>query len=225
MDNKEKAKIKAAEAALSYICQDQVLGVGTGSTVSLFIELLAKKKVLPEAIVPTSRQSETQLLKAGFEVVTIDKVTELLPVYVDGADAIDGFGQALKGGGGAHVVEKQVAALSKIWVCIIDESKLINDWQGKNTVSLEITPSEYEAAKYEIATLGGVLVKRSKVISDSGNLLADIHGLDLTMDLCTLENKLEKIPGVQGCGIFAKRRADIILVGRLDATVLTINPR
>jgi len=225
MDKFEKAKMKAAEAALSYICQNQVLGVGSGSTVSLFIDLLAAAKVLPGAAVPASVKTEKQLLIKGFRVIAIEDVESLLPVYVDGADAIDSFGQALKGGGGAHVVEKQVAALSKIWVCIIDESKLINDWRGKNTVSLEITPSEYEAAKYEIAILGGVLVKRSKVISDSGNLLADIHGLDLTMDLCTLENKLEKIPGVLGCGIFAKRRADIILVGRMGGTVTTIIPR
>lgn len=223
MERMKYAKIKAAEAALAYVKYDQLLGVGTGSTISLFIEMMISKKVQPAAAIPTSIKTENLLLEAGIKIIHHKEVDQLIPVYIDSADVIDFSGQAIKGGGGAHRIEKQIASLSRTWVCIIDESKLVNNWRDQFSIPLEILPTEYDKVASQVDLMGGLLVRRFGDKADSGNLLADIQGLDLAVDLQALEKKIEAIPGVLACGIFAERMADIILVGKSDGTVSTIN--
>lgn len=223
MERMKYAKIKAAEAALAYVKYDQLLGVGTGSTISLFIEMMISKKVQPAAAIPTSIKTENLLLEAGIKIIHHKEVDQLIPVYIDSADVIDFSGQAIKGGGGAHRIEKQIASLSRTWVCIIDESKLVNNWRDQFSIPLEILPTEYDKVASQVDLMGGLLVRRFGDKADSGNLLADIQGLDLAVDLQALEKKIEAIPGVLACGIFAERMADIILIGKSDGTVSTIN--
>jgi ribose 5-phosphate isomerase A len=224
MNKNEYAKIKAAEAAMAYVKPDQLLGVGTGSTVSYFIEAMTLRKVYPAVAIPTSVATEKLLLEAGIKIIQQKEVNQLIPVYIDSADVIDYSGQAIKGGGGAHRKEKQVASLSQTWVCIVDESKLIDQWCESFPVPLEIIPAEYDQVAAQIKAMGGRLVSRFSIKADSGNLLADIQGLDLNEDLKELEIELERIPGVLACGIFANRRADIIVVGKSDGSVSHIEP-
>ena len=225
MKNMKYAKTKAAEAALAYVKPDQLLGVGTGSTVSCFIEAMALRKVYPSAAIPTSFKTEKLLHEAGINIIQFKELNQLIPVYIDGADFIDYCGQAIKGGGGAHNIEKQVASISQNWVCIIDESKLVDNWKARYPIPLEIIPKEYEDVASQVSLMGGYLFKRAGSIADSGNLLADIQGFDLAVDLKALENKLESIPGVVACGIFATRRADIILVGKSNGSVLPVKTK
>ncbi|MFU8795311.1 MAG: ribose 5-phosphate isomerase A [Dethiobacteria bacterium] len=224
MADVEFAKRKAAEAALSYIDPDQLLGVGTGSTVSCFIEAMILNKVFPAAAIPTSAVTEKLLLEAGIKITQHEEANQLIPVYIDSADFIDYSGRAIKGGGGAHRIEKQVACSSRTWVCIIDESKLIDQWQEPFPLPLEIIPTEYNQVAAQVKAMGGRLIRRISAKADSGNLLADIHEIDLTGDLKELEIAIERIPGVAACGIFAIRKADIILVGSSDGTVILIEP-
>lgn len=223
MSKIEYEKIKVAEAALAYVKADQLLGVGTGSTVSYFIEAMNLRKVYPAAAIPTSVNTEKLLLEAGIEIIQHNEVNQLIPFYIDSADVIDYSGQAIKGGGGAHRKEKQVASLSQTWVCIVDESKLIDQWREPFPVPLEIIPTEYDQVAAQVKSMGGRLVRRFSVKADSGNLLADILGFDLAVDLQALEKKIEAMPGVLASGIFAERLADLILVGKSDGTVSTIN--
>ncbi len=223
MKNMKYAKAEVAEAALAYVKSDQLLGVGTGSTVSYLIKAMTLRKVYPSAAIPTSVKTEKLLLEAGIKIIQHKELNQMIPVYIDSADVIDYSGQAIKGGGGAHNIEKQVASVSHSWVCIIDESKLVDNWKDRYSIPLEIIPKECEEVASQISLMGGLLVRRSGSNADSGNLLADIQGLDLAVDLKALEIKIESIPGVLACGIFAKRRADIILVGRSNGAVSTIN--
>ena len=225
MKNMKYAKTKAAEAALAYVKPDQLLGVGTGSTVSCFVEAMALRKVYPSAAIPTSFETEKLLLEAGIEIIQLKELNQLIPVYIDSADYIDYSGQAIKGGGGAHNIEKQVASVSQNWVCIIDESKLVDNWKARYPIPLEIIPKEYEEVASQVSLMGGHLVQRSGGNADSGNLLAEIQDLDLTRDLKLLEKKIESIPGVVACGIFATRRADVILVGKSNGSVSPVKTK
>ena len=224
MADVEFAKRKAAEAALGYIDPDQLLGVGTGTTVSCFIEAMITYKVFPAAAIPTSIATEKLLLEAGVKIIQHKEINQLIPVYIDSADFIDYSGQAIKGGGGAHRIEKQVACLSQTWVCIIDESKLIDNWRDRFSIPLEITPIEYDKVASQVNMMGGHLIQRFSKKADSGNLLAYIHGFDLAVDLKALEKTIEGMPGVLACGLFANRRADIIIVGKSDGSVSHIEP-
>ncbi|MDW7740513.1 MAG: ribose 5-phosphate isomerase A [Bacillota bacterium] len=224
MAEMEFAKRKVAEAALSYIDPDQLLGIGTGSTVSCFIEEMVLSKLFPVAAIPTSLKTEKLLQEAGIKCIRHDQLNQPVPIYIDSADVVDYYGQAIKGGGGAHRIEKKVASLSQTWVCIIDESKLIDQWREPFPLPLEIIPTEYDQVAAQVKAMDGRLVRRFSIKADSGNLLADIHGIDLTGDLKKLEIEIERIPGVAACGIFAKRKADIILVGSSDGTVIPIEP-
>jgi len=224
MESMKYAKVKAADAALTYVKPRQLLGVGTGSTVSYFIEAMTLRKVYPAAAIPTSVETEKLLLKAGIKIIEHKEVNQLIPLYIDSADVIDYSGQAIKGGGGAHRIEKQVASLSRTWVCIIDESKLIDNWEARFSIPLEIMPIEYDQVASQVDMMGGNLIQRFSKTADSGNLLADIQGFDLAVDLKALEKTIEGIPGVLACGIFANRRADLILVGKSDGSVSHIEP-
>ena len=216
----DAGKQAAALAALAYLRDQTTIGVGTGSTVAYFIDAVGSSRV---NAVPTSADTEQRLRRVGITPIALEDAERPLALYVDGADEIDRLGRAIKGGGGAHVREKRVAQSSQEWVCIVDEGKLVERLGRRAPVPLEVAAASLAEASVAIALLGGVPRLRAGIPADSGNLLMDICGLDLS-DPEHMEDALETIPGVVACGIFAHRRADVILVGREDGSVSTIIP-
>lgn len=223
MDPREAEKRAAARAALAYVEPGALLGVGSGSTVAHFIDALAGSAVRPAAAVAASRDTEEALVRAGITVIALDDAERPLSVYVDGADEVERSGRAIKGGGGAHAREKLIAKASSTWVCIVDESKLVERLGESAPVPLEVVPELLPTVLVSVATLGGEPRLCEGRLADSGDPLVDVHGLDLA-DPVAVEDALEAIPGVVACGVFARRRADVVLVGRADGSVETIVP-
>lgn len=223
MTGADVGKRAAARAALAYLRPDTVIGVGTGSTVAHFIDALAAGGAGITRAVATSVDTEQRMLHIGIVPIALEDAEKPLALYVDGADEIDRLGRAIKGGGGAHAREKRVAQTSSRWVCIVDESKLVDRLGMRAPVPLEIETHALAEATTAVAALGAIAVLRVGSLADSGNPLVDVHGLDLSDPLGT-EDALEAIPGVVACGIFARRRADVIHVGRDDGTVFTLIP-
>ena len=209
-------------AALAYVTPSMVLGVGSGSTVAHFIRALGEYAGRPSRAVATSADTEARLRSAGIATIPLEASDTPLALYVDGADEIDRDGRAIKGGGGAHTQEKRVARASKTWVCIIDQHKLVDRIGQCAAVPLEIDADSFAPVAAAVAALGGTATLRVRNrLADSGNPLVDVRGLSLS-DALGMERVLEAIPGVIACGIFAQRRADVILVGRADGTVETL---
>lgn len=217
----DQAKRAPARAALAYVTPGSVLGVGTGSTVAHFIEVLSTSTHRPSAAVATSCDTETRLRDVGIGIIELEELDTPLWLYVDGADEVDGGGHAIKGAGGAHAREKRVARASDAWVCIIDDSKLVDRLGSRARVPLEVEPQALAGVQAAVVSLGGRPRLRAGQLADSGNLLVDVSDLDLS-DPCGMEDRLEAIPGVVACGIFAHRRVDVILAGRSDGSVATI---
>ena len=217
------AKHAAAQAAVRYVTAQMVLGVGTGSTVAHFIEGLGDSPIRPTAAVATSSDTELRLRLLRIPVIALEEAQLPLLLYVDGADEIDRDGRAIKGGGGAHRREKLVATASEVWVCIVDEHKIVDQLGRSALVPLEVSAALMSDVMDRVAELGGAGVVRHGVLSDSGNPLVDVRGLDLS-DPARAEADLEAIPGVYACGIFAARRANVILVGREDGSTYTLEP-
>lgn len=223
MTTADVGKRAAALAAVAYLRPDTVVGVGTGSTVAHFIDALGAGGVGATRAVATSTDTERRLLDIGISPIALEDAEKPLALYVDGADEIDRLGRAIKGGGGAHTREKRVAQASRTWVCIVDESKLVDRLGMRAPVPLEIDSVARAEVTACVAALGATAVLRAGALADSGNPLVDVHGLDLS-DPARVEDALEAIPGVIACGIFAHRRADVILVGRNDGSVLVLFP-
>ena len=219
----DAGKRAAARAALAYLRPDTVIGVGTGSTVAHFIDALGAGGAGVTRAVATSIDTEQRLLHIGISPISLEDAEKPPALYVDGADEIDRRGRAIKGGGGAHAREKRVAQASSRWVCIVDESKLVDRLGMRAPIPLEIEPTAVTEATTAIARLGGAPALRVGSLADSGNPLMDVRGLDLS-DPLGMEDALDAIPSVVACGIFAHRRADVILVGRDDGSVLTLIP-
>ena len=224
MTSRELEKRAAAVAALAYVTPGIVLGVGSGSTVAQFIRALGEYAGRPSRAVATSADTEQRLRRAGIATIPLEAADRPLALYVDGADEIDRSGRAIKGGGGAHTREKRVARASETWLCIVDEHKLVDRIGTRTPVPLEIDACSFAEVAEAVAALGGFATLRPGRLADSGNPLADVHGLPLS-DALSMERALEAIPGVISCGIFARRRADLILVGRADGTVGTLVTR
>lgn len=207
----EQMKLAAARAALDYVSPDEVLGVGSGSTVDHFIHVLGESGVRPRAAVAASENSASLLEAQGVRVV--DLAEDILPLglYVDGADEVDVNLRLIKGGGGALTREKVIATASRLFFCIVDESKL-SARLGTFPVAVEVVPMAVHAVAREIRVLGGDPVSRGEYVTDNGNAVLDVRGLDLE-DAEMVERALDAIPGVVECGIFAHRRADVLLVG------------
>lgn len=216
-------KRAAARAALAYLRPDTVIGVGTGSTVAHFIDALGAGGAGVTRAVATSIDTEQRLLHIGISPIALEDAEKPLALYVDGADEIDRRGRAIKGGGGAHAREKRIASASTTWVCIVDERKLVDRLGIRAPVPLEVESAALAEVMAAVAALGGSPALRAGSLADSGNLLVDVRGLDLSDPLGT-EDALEAIPGVVACGIFAHRRADAILVGREDGSMLALAP-
>ena len=200
---------KVAEAALKY-AQEGVIGVGSGSTVNMFIDALATIKGRIEGAVAASEASAERLKKHGIPVFDLNGVDDM-PVYIDGADEITEHLHMIKGGGGALTREKIVAAVAKKFVCICDSSKLV-PVLGKFPLPIEVIPMARSLVGREMLRRGAQPVLRENYKTDNGNLILDCHGLVL-LDPPTVEAELNNIAGVVTNGIFARRPADVLLLG------------
>ena len=200
----------AGEAAIRFVEEGQVIGVGTGSTVAYFIDALADLRDRIEGAVSSSEQSSAHLKKLGIPVLDLN-ATGTLHVYVDGADQVDPHRRLIKGGGAALTREKIVAQASTTFVCIIDSSKQV-DVLGSFPLPIEVIPMARSLIGREIARRGGNPVWRDGLITDNGNWIIDVHGWQIT-DPVALEAELNQLPGVVSVGLFARRPADVVLVG------------
>lgn len=206
-DDKKK---RAAEAALEYIEPGMIVGVGTGSTVNHFIDALAGVKGKIDGAVSSSEASTERMKGHGINVMDLNQ-TGGLSVYVDGADESNRHLHLIKGGGGALTREKIVAGASEKFVCIADDTKLV-DVLGQFPLPVEVIPMARSFVARELAKHGGRPVWRENFITDNGNVILDIHDMEI-MDPVALENELNKIPGVVTVGIFGNRPADVLLMG------------
>jgi ribose 5-phosphate isomerase A len=206
-------KRAVAKAAIEHIPADCYVGVGTGSTANFFIDELALIKHKIRGAVASSEASAARLKKHGIEVVTLNESGDL-PVYVDGADEITRHMHMVKGGGGALTREKIVAAASKKFVCVCDSSKLV-DVLGKFPLPIEVIPMARSYVAREIVKLGGQPALREGFTTDNGNLILDVHGWDI-LNPVELETTLDHIAGVVTNGLFARRPADVLLLGTPD---------
>ena len=213
-----ETKKLAALKALDYVEDGMIVGVGTGSTVAYFIDGLVGMKHRIAGAVSSSEQSTAQLRKHGIDVLELNS-TGPLPLYVDGADECDGHKRLIKGGGAALTREKIIAEASKKFVCIIDPSKQVGIL-GRFPLPVEVVPMARSLVGREIVRLtGGQPVWRDDVVTDNGNWIIDIHGLAIT-DPVGMERDLNQVPGVVSVGLFARRPADVVIVGGEPPTVL-----
>lgn len=206
----------AAEHAISYIEDDMIVGVGTGSTVKYFIDKLSLEKHRINGVVSSSEQS-TMLLKAhGIKVFDLNSVSQL-DVYIDGADEINHQLEMIKGGGAALTREKIIAAVAKKFICIADESKYVAKL-GVFPLPIEVIPMSRSYVAREIVKLGGMPDWREGIITDNGNYILDVHNLDIVKPI-ELEQKINNIVGVVTNGLFALRGADCLILGKSDGQV------
>jgi ribose 5-phosphate isomerase A len=207
----DELKAQVAQAALAYVVPDSVVGVGTGSTVNHFIEALGTQLRGRIAGAVSSSEQSTQRLRAqGIQVLDANDV-ESLAVYVDGADEIDPRGCMIKGGGAALTREKIVADLAQRFICIADESKYVQVL-GRFPLPVEVIPMAREAVSRRLRALGGVPKWREGVVTDNGNVVLDVAGLYLA-DPAATEAEINQWPGVVTCGIFARHKASLCLLG------------
>ena len=210
----EDKKRAAAEAAVEYVEADSIIGVGTGSTVNHFIDLLADKMAdRITAAVSSSEASSDRLNARGIRVVDLNEVRQL-DLYVDGADEANAQLQLIKGGGGALTREKIVAAASRKFICIADDSKLV-DILGAFPLPVEVIPMARELVAGALAELGGEARLRDGFITDNGNQILDVHGLRIE-DALDLETRINQLAGVVCVGLFAHRPADLLILAGDD---------
>ena len=208
----------AAEKAIDYVEDGMIVGVGTGSTVAYFIDALAAWKDRIAGAVSSSEQSTARLLSHGIEVIDLNAAGPL-SLYVDGADECDPHKHLIKGGGAALTREKIIAEASKTFVCIVDPSKQV-PILGKFPLPVEVIPMARSLVARELVRLsGGQPVWRDGVVTDNGNLILDVHNLSI-IDPVALEREINQIPGVVSVGLFARRPADVVIVGGEPPRVL-----
>ncbi|MBU3698197.1 ribose-5-phosphate isomerase RpiA [Dechloromonas sp.] len=213
----DELKQAVAQAAADYVAQNApagaIIGVGTGSTANFFIDALAALKDRIGGTVASSEATRKRLEGHGMPVFDLNEVIEM-PIYVDGADEIDGGLNMIKGGGGALTREKIVAAVATTFVCICDASKLV-ETMGKFPLPVEVIPMARAHVARELAKLGGRPQERVGFITDNGNIILDVHGLQIT-DPKALEAQINQITGVVTNGLFAVRPANVLLLGTAD---------
>jgi ribose 5-phosphate isomerase A len=200
----------AGEAAIRYVEKGAIIGVGTGSTVAFFIDALADLRDQIQGAVSSSEQSTAQLKKYGIPVLDLN-ATGPLDIYIDGADECDPQRRLIKGGGAALTREKIIAEASAKFVCIIDSSKRV-DVLGTFPLPIEVIPMARSLIGREIVKRGGQPVWRDGVTTDNGNWIIDVHGWQIA-DPVALEQDLNQLPGVVSVGLFARRPADVVLIG------------
>jgi ribose 5-phosphate isomerase A len=201
-------KQAAAEAAIAYVEDNSVVGVGTGSTVNFFIEALAKIKHRIDACVASSQATEALLRAAGLPIIDLNSVSEL-PLYVDGADEVTAAGLMIKGKGGALTREKIIASVAKKMICIVDESKVVGHL-GHFPVAVEVLPIARSYVARQLLVLGGDPDYREGFVTDNGNIILDVYNFTINTPM-SLEDKINQIPGVVENGLFANRSADVVL--------------
>lgn len=206
-------KMKAAKAALQYIEDDMVVGVGTGSTVNFFIKELAAIKHRIDACVSSSKATEALLRKEGIPVIDLNSVKDL-SIYIDGADEVTEHGEMIKGGGGAHTREKIVAQVAEKFICIVDNSKLVKHL-GNFPVAVEVIPMARSMVARQLVQLGGDPEYREGFVTDNGNIILDLFNLTINEPM-DMEDRINRITGVVENGIFAHRVADVILLASQD---------
>lgn len=206
--DKEALKRKAAEAALQHVRPGQIIGIGTGSTVNHFIDLLGEQQIDVPGAVSSSEASTEKLQAIGIPVLDLNEVGSI-DLYVDGADEANPNLHLIKGGGGAHTREKIVAQCAHRFVCIVDASKQV-DVLGKFPLPVEVIPMARSLVARELVKLGGRPVLREGFTTDNGNLILDVHGLAIN-DPLSMELAVDMIPGVVAVGLFARRGADVLI--------------
>ena len=210
MTPQEQQKRLAAQAAIHYVEDGSIVGVGTGSTVMHFIDELGKIRDRVQAAVSSSEKSTAALKALGIDVIDLNTAGEL-GVYIDGADECDPHKNLIKGGGAALTREKIIAAASKKFVCMIDPSKRV-DVLGQFPLPIEVIPMARSYVARQLVKFGGQPVWRDGVVTDNGNVILDVHGMRIT-DPPALEAELNQITGVVCVGLFARRKADVVLIG------------
>ena len=208
--NQDELKKAVGWAALKYVTPDTIVGVGTGSTASHFIDALGSIKDQIKGAVSSSEASTEKLKSLGIPIFDCNEV-DSLDIYVDGADEINHHMHMIKGGGAALTREKIIAAIAKKFICIVDQSKVV-DVLGEFPLPVEVIPMARSYVARELVKLGGRPVYRQGVKTDNGNVILDVHDLKI-LDPIALENKINNIAGVVTVGLFALRGADIALVG------------
>ena len=207
----DKKKQLAAEAALDYIQINDVVGVGTGSTANYFIDALANLKGKIDGAVASSEATAQRLKQHGVQVLDLNTVPNL-PIYVDGADETTVHKHLIKGGGGALTREKIVAAVSEKFICIADDTKLVNVL-GAFPLPIEVIPMARSYVARQIVKQGGVPELRENFTTDNGNLILDVHNLEI-LNPVDMERNLNNIAGIVTVGIFAIRPADVLILGK-----------
>lgn len=212
--SQDNLKLAVAKAAIQYVVEGEIIGVGTGSTANFFIDELGKIKNKIKGAVASSDASAVRLKVHGIEVFDLNDV-DYIPVYIDGADEITELGAMIKGGGAALTREKIVASVAQKFVCIADASKLVAQL-GAFPLPVEVIPMARQAVMRELANFGGEARLRIRdgqaVYTDNGNVILDVHGLKIT-DPIALETEINQIVGVVTVGLFAQRGADVCLLG------------
>jgi len=206
----DEMKRAAAVAALEYVEDNTILGIGSGSTANHFIDLLAESRIPLKGTVASSIKSAERLQSHNIKVLELNQ-TGPLDLYVDGADESDAKLNLIKGGGGALTREKIVAAACEKFVCIADSSKLV-DVMGKFPLPVEVIPMAQSLVAREMVKLGGQPTLREGFITDNGNIILDVAGLEIR-DPVALENQINKLAGVVTVGLFANRPADVLILG------------
>ena len=214
--SQDRKKKNAAKIAIDYVKNNSIIGVGTGTTINFFIEELGKNKGLIDGAISTSVATEKLLREQHIPVLSLNSVIDL-PIYIDGADEVTHNKHLIKGGGGALTQEKIVAAASKQFICIIDDSKLV-PLLGGFPLPVEVIPMAQSYVAREIAKLGGQPELRQDFLTDNGNIILDIHNLKIE-NPSELENQLNQITGVVTNGLFAKRPADTLIIATDDGIV------
>ena len=213
-----QAKRRAAEKAMDFVEDGMIVGVGTGSTVAYFIDALGREPERIRGAVSSSEQSTERLRAHGIEVLDLN-ATGPLALYVDGADECDPAKRLIKGGGAALTREKIIAQASQRFVCIIDPSKQV-DVLGRFPLPVEVVPMARSLVARDIVALTGAQpVWREGIVTDNGNWILDIHGLLIT-DPVAMETAINQLPGVVSVGLFARRPADVVIVGEETPRVL-----
>jgi ribose 5-phosphate isomerase A len=209
-DQQQQMKQRVAAAALEYLVEGMILGVGTGSTVNALLEQLGPWVRKLRGAVSSSEGSTTRLRQLGIPVLDLNEVDDL-GLYIDGADEANARLQLIKGGGAALTREKIVAAAARTFICIADETKLVGTL-GRFPLPVEVIPMARSLVARELTARGGRPVHRAGVVTDNGNLILDVHGLSME-DPVAMETDLNQIAGVVTVGLFARRPADVLLLG------------
>jgi ribose 5-phosphate isomerase A len=223
--NQDQLKREAALRALQFVPRGEVLGVGTGSTVNFFIDALVELKADLPGTVSSSQKSTQRLLALGIPVLDLNQVLELgrrIPLYVDGADEADSNLHLIKGGGGALTREKIIAQACEQFICIVDQSKMV-DTLGKFPLPIEVIPMAHALVAAQLRALGAVPTLRDGVVTDNGNIILDVSGLQIR-DALGFEAMVNQWPGVVTVGLFARRGADRLIIASAQGLLERLAP-